>query len=310
MPVVTARELLTAGAHFGHRTSRWNPRMAPYIFGRRNKIHIINLRETIKGMIEARAFLRAVAAAGRQVLYVGTKRQAREAVSREGARVGMPYVAERWLGGTLTNLRTIRERVKFLEELERVERDGTLNLYSKKEVARHRREKRKILRNLEGIREMSALPGALIVVDPKREHIAIAEAAKLGVPVIAVLDTDCDPTSVAIPIPANDDAMRSVDLLVGRLTDGVAEGKKEAGRLAPPPATADAAPRRAGGRGRARAAPKGAKETGLKKASPRGRAPAPAAGTPAPAAGAPAPAVDTPTPAAGVPDETSAPKEE
>jgi small subunit ribosomal protein S2 len=172
MPIITANDLLKAGAHFGHRVSRWNPKMEPYIYGKRNKIHIINLRETIRGLVEAAAFLRKVVREGRQVLIVGTKRQAATVVEREATRAGMPYVSQRWLGGTLTNLGTIRSRIKYLEELESAEKTGLTEDYSRKDLSHHRREKRKVLRNLAGIRSMVGMPGALLVVDPRREAIA------------------------------------------------------------------------------------------------------------------------------------------
>ncbi len=265
MSLITAKELLKAGAHFGHRTSRWNPKMAPYIYGKRNKIHIINLRETLRGLVEASAFLRKVAREGKQILIVGTKRQAALIVEREAGRAEMPYVSQRWLGGTLTNLAVIRSRVNYLEELEAAETSGQIEGYTKKDLSRHRREKRKVLRNLSGIRNLAGIPGALLVVDPKREGIAVREAVKAGVPVVAVLDTDCDPSNITIPIPANDDALRSVEILLVKLTDAVMQGKSEAASYVAPPDEAEAARRRGlaaasfGGdedrRGRGRGAP-------------------------------------------------------
>ena len=228
MPIITANELLKAGAHFGHRVSRWNPKMEPYIYGKRNKIHIINLRETIRGLVEAAAFLRKTVREGRQVLVVGTKRQAAAVVEREATRATMPYVSQRWLGGTLTNLGTIRSRIKYLEELESAEKTGLVEDYSRKELSYHRREKRKVLRNLAGIRSMVGMPGALLVVDPRREAIAVKEAERCGVPIVAILDTDCDPTPITIPIPANDDAIRSVEVLLVKLAEAVIQGKGEA----------------------------------------------------------------------------------
>jgi small subunit ribosomal protein S2 len=240
MPIVTAKELLQAGAHFGHRSSRWNPKMAPYIYGKRNKIHIINLRETIRGLVEAAAFLRKVVREGRQVMYIGTKRQAAAIVEREATRASMPFVAQRWLGGTLTNLNVIRSRMKYLEGLEEVEKTGQIERYSKKAAAHHRREKRKVLRNLSGIRTLAGVPGALLVIDPKLENIAVREAVKAGVPVVAVLDTDCDPSDITVPIPANDDALRSVELILVKLTDAVVQGKGEAATYVKPPEEAAA----------------------------------------------------------------------
>ena len=224
MPIVSAKELLAAGAHFGHRTSRWNPKMAPYILDKRNKIHIINLRETVRGIVAAYYFARKVVAEGKQLLFVGTKRQAQEVITMHAQRCGMPYVAERWLGGTLTNLATIRLRVQRLIELEAMDSDGSINTYSKKMQSSLNREKRKIKRNLDGIRTMDSLPGALLVIDPTLEHNAVAEARRLALPVIAMLDTDADPSEIDLPIPANDDAIRSIELVVAKVADGCLEG--------------------------------------------------------------------------------------
>ena len=224
MPIVSVNELIEAGVHFGHRISRWNPKMLPYIFGRRNTIHIINLKETIAGLIRAHWFLAKVARR-EQVLFVGTKRQARRIVKEEAERCGMPYCNERWLGGTLTNYTTVHSRLERLAELEKVETSGEIEEYSKKMVATHKREKAKILRNLEGVRTMGKLPGALVVVDPRREIIAVREAAKLGIPVVALLDTDSDPDLIDIPIPGNDDAIRSIRLVTRAMADAVIEGK-------------------------------------------------------------------------------------
>jgi len=229
MAIVTARELIAAGVHYGHSVSRWNPKMARYIWGRRNKIHIIDIRETIRGIVEATHFLRAAAATGGKFLFVGTKRQAQGAVRREAARTGMHFVAERWLGGTLTNLLAIRGQVKRLEELEAMERDGRLAAKNKKEIASHNREKRKITRNLDGIRHMDALPTAMIVVDPRKEKIAVGEAFRLRVPIVGIVDTDCDPDPIDIPIPANDDAVRSIDLILGCLGRAIIEGRLAGG---------------------------------------------------------------------------------
>ncbi|MGD0092269.1 MAG: 30S ribosomal protein S2 [Planctomycetota bacterium] len=224
MAIVNARDLLGAGAHFGHRTSRWNPKMEPYILGKRNKIHIINLRETVRGLVAGYFFCRKVVAEGKLVLFVGTKRQAREVIARHTQACGMPFCAERWLGGSLTNLATIRLRVKRLLELENMDQTGEIAKYNKKMQSSLNREKRKIKRNLDGIRNMEELPGAVFVVDPTVESNAVAEAKRLGVPVIAMLDTDADPTDIDIPIPANDDAIRSIDLVVAKLAAGCQEG--------------------------------------------------------------------------------------
>ncbi len=220
------KDLIDAGIHFGHRQSRWNPKMKPYIYGKRNLIHIIDVRETLKGLLAAKRFLNRLVASGKDVVYVGTKRQARSVMEEVGKRSGMPYVAERWLGGTLTNYRTIRSRLARLEELEQILKAPDLSKnYSKKMESSLKREYRKILRNLSGIRTMDRLPGALFVVDVKREHIAIKEAKKLGIPVVALIDTDSDPDEVDIAIPGNDDAMRAIELILKEVGDAVIEGK-------------------------------------------------------------------------------------
>jgi small subunit ribosomal protein S2 len=255
--IVQVTDLIEAGVHFGHRASRWNPKMRPYIYGKRNLIHIIDLRETVRGLLRAHRYLAKVASQGSLVLFVGTKRQAKEAIEREAGRSGMPYVSERWLGGTLTNYRTIRDRLKRLQELEAMwlpanenaakvdlpaymktmlNEAGKLELskapetaeirgYSKKMVATLNRELSKIQRNLSGIREMNRLPDALIVVDPKREHIAVKEAQRMGVATVALIDTDSDPDVVDLPIPGNDDSIRSIELILAKLADAVLEGK-------------------------------------------------------------------------------------
>jgi len=225
LAIPSVQSLLESGVHFGHQTSRWNPKMKSYIFGRKNVIHIIDLKSTLRGLIRAANLLKNVVALGRDILYVGTKRQARSVILEEAGRSGMPYVSDRWLGGTLTNFLTIRSRLKRLTELESLEESGKMLLYSKKEVARFRRELHKLHRNLTGIREMAKLPGALVVVDPGRENIAVREAVKLGIPVIGLVDTDTDPGLVDIVIPCNDDAFRSIKIVLMRLTDSVIEGK-------------------------------------------------------------------------------------
>lgn len=224
MAIVTVQELIDAGVHFGHRTSRWNPKMKPFLQGKRNSIHIIDLKATVRGLVQGTHFLKNVARDGWQVLFVGTKRGAKTVVREEAQRCGMPFVTERWLGGTLTNFDTIRIRLARLEELENMERSGEVNAMSKKELSGYNREKRKLLKNLEGIRTMTSLPGALVVVDPKREHIAVREANRVGIPIVALVDTDSDPDPIDVPVPANDDAMRSVSLLVKRLADACVEG--------------------------------------------------------------------------------------
>jgi small subunit ribosomal protein S2 len=228
------RQLVDSGIHYGHRVSRWNPKMAPYIFGKRNTIHIFDIRETVKGLLRAKKFIAQVVARGEDVLFVGTKRQARMLVQSHASRCGMPYVIERWLGGTLTNFRTIRSRLARLEELEREETEGILQEYSKKMISTRTRELRKIKRNLEGIRNMSRLPGALVIIDVHRENNAVREAKKLGVPTVCLIDTDSDPDFADVPIPGNDDAIRAIEAVLIHLADAVEEGKK--GRRAPEPA--------------------------------------------------------------------------
>jgi len=216
---LVVKDLIDAGVHFGHRSSRWNPKMKPYIYGKRNLIHIIDLKETVRGLLRAGKFFQRVASQNGLILFVGTKRQASETIVDECTRCAMPYVTERWLGGTLTNFRTIRSRLERLDELEQT-LDGEQALsYSKKMIATLTRERTKIDRNLAGIRHMTRLPEALMVVDPHREHNAVAEARKLGIKVVALLDTDCDPDLVDLPIPGNDDSMRSIELVLRRLAD-------------------------------------------------------------------------------------------
>lgn len=226
MASALVRELIDAGIHFGHRASRWNPKMGPYIFGKRNLIHIIDIRETVKGLLRAKKFLSAVVAQGQDVLIVGTKRQAKEIVAKQAVRVGMPFVNERWLGGTLTNFKTIRSRLSRLEHLEELERSGKIQEFSKKEQSRVARERSKISRNLDGIRNMSRLPGALVIIDVRREHIPVKEARKLGIPTVCLVDTDSDPDSADILIPGNDDAMRAVELILEQFVEAIEEGKR------------------------------------------------------------------------------------
>lgn len=220
-----ARELIRAGVHFGHGVSRWNPKMKPYIFGKRGMIHIIDVRETLKGLLIAKKLLATVVSEGKDVIFVGTKRQAQKAVQQAAERCGMHYVSERWLGGTLTNFRTIRSRLQRLEELEEMEASGRLEEESKKQGARLKRELRKIRSNLAGIRRMNRLPGAVVVVDARKEYIALREARKLGIPTIAIIDTDSDPDTVDVAIPANDDSIKAIELILNELADAVAEGK-------------------------------------------------------------------------------------
>ncbi|CAN5524753.1 30S ribosomal protein S2 [soil metagenome] len=220
------KSLVDAGVHFGHRVSRWNPKMQPYIHGKRNMIHIIDVKETVKGLLRAKRLVGKTVAAGKDILFVGTKRQARHAVEEESRRCGMHYVSERWLGGTLTNFRTIRARLNRLEELEKLWETGQIETYSKKMKATLDRERTKIKTNLEGIRKMERMPGVMFIIDTRREHIAVKEARKLGVKTIALSDTDSDPDLIDLPIPGNDDAMRAIELIVKELADAVIEGKQ------------------------------------------------------------------------------------
>ncbi len=228
MSDIVVKDILEAGVHFGHRTSRWNPKMRPYIYGRRNQIHIIDLKETIRGLLRARKYLMKVAAQGSLILFVGTKRQAAKAIEETARRCEMPFAAERWLGGTLTNFRTIRSRLKRLEELEALQESGELATYSKKQQSRLLRELHKIKRNLDGIRDMNRLPEAVVVVDPTKEHNCVHEAKILGIKVVALIDTDSDPDDVDLPIPGNDDSMRSIRIILQHLGDAVALGKQSA----------------------------------------------------------------------------------
>ncbi len=219
------KELIEAGIHFGQRRSNWNPKMRPYIFATRNQIHIIDIKETIKGLLLARKLVHKVVADGKDVVFCGTKRQAQAAIEKYCNDVSCPYVTERWLGGTLTNFRTIRERLKRLEELDRLIESGEIKSYSKKMESQLLREQKKIHRNLNGIRNMANLPGAMVVVDVNRERNALHEARNLGIPTICLIDTDGDPDLADIPIPGNDDSMRSIDVVVRELCAAVSEGK-------------------------------------------------------------------------------------
>jgi small subunit ribosomal protein S2 len=225
MTSVSMRQMLEAGVHFGHQTRFWNPKMAPFIFGERNKIHIINLEKTQPLYTQAAAFIKGVAAEGGKVLFVGTKRSARDAVQKEAIRCSMPYVNQRWLGGMLTNFKTIRQSIKRLNELDEMAKSGALDRRGKKEAQMLRREMDKLLRSLGGIRDMTALPDALFVIDVGHEQIAIHEARKLGIPVVAVVDTNCSPDGIDYVIPGNDDAMRAILLYAGGVAESVLEGK-------------------------------------------------------------------------------------
>ncbi len=225
MADIVVKDILEAGIHYGHRTSRWNPKMRPYIYGRRNLIHIIDVKETIRGLMRAKRYLKQVAANGSLVLFVGTKRQAFGPISEVADSCGMPYVNERWLGGTLTNYRTIRSRLQRLEELEALEESGEMAAFSKKRQSSLTRERRKIHRNLAGIRDMERLPEALVVVDPGREYNCVREARILGINVIALIDTDSDPDTVDLPIPGNDDSIRSIRLILEHLASSITDGR-------------------------------------------------------------------------------------
>lgn len=227
--IATMEELIEAGVHFGTRCARWNPKMEPYIHSKRNKIYIIDLRETLKGLIRSCHFLKKVAAKGQKVLFVGTKRQAADTVKQEADRCKGYFVTHRWLGGTLTNMDTMRQRVTRLEELESLEKTGEIHQFSKKMISSLARQKKKIFRNFEGIRHMKKLPGAVVLIDPDHEDIALAESMKLGVPVIAIADTDCNPDPIDFLIPANDDSSRSNAILLRCLADAIIEGEQDKG---------------------------------------------------------------------------------
>ena len=226
MSVISMKQLLEAGVHFGHQTRRWNPKMAQYIFTERNGIYIIDLQKTVKKLEEAYFFVRDVAAAGDSVLFVGTKKQAQEAVKEEAERCGQFYVNARWLGGMLTNFKTMRRRIDRLNQLKKMEEDGTFNLLPKKEVVKLKLEIEKLEKYLGGVKEMKRLPGALFVIDPRKEKNAIAEARKLGVPIVAIVDTNCDPDEVDYVIPGNDDAIRAIKLISQTMANAVMEGRQ------------------------------------------------------------------------------------
>ena len=224
MAVISMKQLLEAGVHFGHQTKRWNPKMVKYIFTARNGIYIIDLQKTVHKVDEAYDFLRDVSSRGKKVLFVGTKKQAQEAVKEEAVRSGSYYVDQRWLGGMLTNYATIKKRSKYLKDLKQQEKDGIFNSLPKKEVIDLKKEMEKLERFLGGIKEMNRLPGAMFIVDPKKERIAIAEAKKLGIPTVAIVDTNCDPDEIDYVIPGNDDAIRAVKLIAGSMADAIIEG--------------------------------------------------------------------------------------
>lgn len=226
MSVVTMKQLLEAGVHFGHQTRRWNPKMKPYIFQERNGIYIIDLQQTVKLMDVAYNFIRELAAQGGKVLFVGTKKQAQESIKEEATRCGMFYVNQRWLGGTLTNFRTIKQRIQRLKEIEKMEEEGIFEVLPKKEVLLIMREKERLEKFLGGIKDMEDYPDAIFIVDPRKERIAVQEARKLNIPIVAMVDTNCDPDEIDYVIPANDDAIRAVRLITSKIADAVIEGRQ------------------------------------------------------------------------------------
>ncbi len=226
MSVITMKQLLEAGVHFGHQTRRWNPKMAPYIYMERNGIYIIDLQQTVKKFSEAYEFIKTVAGEGQGILFVGTKKQAQETIRDEAQKCGMHFVNQRWLGGMLTNYKTIRQRVGRLKELEKMEEEGAFDVLTKKEAAKLANERERLERFLGGIKDMEKLPGAVFVVDPRKERIAVAEARKLGIPVVAIVDTNCDPDEIDYVIPGNDDAIRAVKLISSKIADAVIEAQQ------------------------------------------------------------------------------------
>ncbi len=230
--VVTMKELLEAGVHFGHQVKRWNPKMKKYIFGERNGIYIIDLQKTLRGLEDACKFVRETSMTNAPILLVGTKKQAQDAIQEESQRSGTFFVNQRWLGGMLTNFSTIKKSIERLKSIEKMKEDGTYNALSKKEISILEKERAKLERNLNGIKEMSTIPGAIFVIDPKKEKIAIAEARKLSIPVVAVVDTNCDPDEVDYVIPGNDDAIRAIKLIASKIADSVIEGRTLAAKAA------------------------------------------------------------------------------
>ncbi|ANB60365.1 small subunit ribosomal protein S2 [Anoxybacillus voinovskiensis] len=226
MSVISMKQLLEAGVHFGHQTRRWNPKMKKYIFTERNGIYIIDLQKTVKKVEEAYNFVRDLAANGGKILFVGTKKQAQDSVKEEAERSGMFYVNQRWLGGTLTNFETIQKRIKRLKEIEKMAEDGTFDVLPKKEVIGLKKELERLEKFLGGIKEMKQLPDALFVIDPRKERIAVAEARKLNIPIVGIVDTNCDPDEIDYVIPANDDAIRAVKLLTAKIADAILEAKQ------------------------------------------------------------------------------------
>ena len=226
MAVISMKQLLEAGVHFGHQTRRWNPKMAQYIFTERNGIYIIDLQKTVRKIDEAYMFVRDIALEGKSILFVGTKKQAQESIEAEAKRCGMYYVNQRWLGGMLTNFKTIQTRIAKLRKIEQMEENGDFDLLPKKEVIKLKAEQEKLEKNLGGIKEMKKLPGAMFVVDPRKEHIAVLEARALNIPIIGIVDTNCDPDEIDYVIPGNDDAIRAVKLIASKMADAVLEGRQ------------------------------------------------------------------------------------
>ncbi|MDN7244193.1 30S ribosomal protein S2 [Planococcus shenhongbingii] len=233
MSVISMKQLLEAGVHFGHQTRRWNPKMKKYIFVERNGIYIIDLQKTVRKLEEAYSFMKQVGEEGGKVLFVGTKKQAQDAIKEEAERSGNYYINQRWLGGTLTNFGTIQKRVSRLKQIERMEEDGTFDVLPKKEVVQLKKEHERLVKFLGGIRDMSSLPDVMFVVDPRKERIAVAEAIKLNIPIVGIVDTNCDPDEIDYVIPANDDAIRAVKLLTGKMADALLESKPEEDEEAP-----------------------------------------------------------------------------
>jgi len=225
MSEINVKDMLEAGVHFGHNCARWNPKMRPYIYGRRNRIHIIDIKETVRGLLRASKYLQKIAAQNSMILFVGTKRQASEPVAEAARACGMPFVSERWLGGMLTNFRTVRSRLKRLEELEALEQTGEINTYSKKRQSTLRRELKKVKRNLDGIRTLTRIPDAVVVIDPKNEKNCIHECRLLGVKIVSLIDTDSDPDMVDLPIPGNDDSIRSIRIVLNHISDAIKSGR-------------------------------------------------------------------------------------
>lgn len=225
MSVVTMKELLESGVHFGHQVKRWNPKMKKFIFGERNGIHIVDLQKTLKGIEDVYTFVRNVASVGASLLFVGTKKQAQDAIAEEAQRAGTFYVNNRWLGGMLTNFSTVRKSIERLKKIETMKEDGTYNVLTKKEVSQLEKEREKLEKNLSGIKEMKSLPGAVFIIDPKKERIAVQEARRLAIPIIAIVDTNCDPDEIDYVIPGNDDAIRAVKLISSKIANAILEGK-------------------------------------------------------------------------------------